>query len=74
MAPPRYSGLVMADEIHIGWDVVVAVLMILAGVVLLADRLDIAALKEAFRLWPAALVALGVTKLHESAGGARPRT
>jgi hypothetical protein len=63
----------MANKIHITWDVIMAVLMLLVGLVLLADRLDIPAIQDLFRFWPAALIALGVAKLHEAAEGARPR-
>jgi hypothetical protein len=57
----------MTERIQITWDVVLAVLLLLAGVVLLTDRLDISALADMFRYWPAALICLGVVKLLEAA-------
>ena len=64
----------MADRIHITWDVLAAVLLLLAGLVLLSERLDIPGFRELIAWWPAALIALGVAKLYEAAEGTRPRS
>ena len=57
----------MPERIQVTWDVVLALLLLLAGVVLLTDRLDIPTLADMFRYWPAALISIGIVKLLDAA-------